>query len=88
MNGARLDRRPQRAVGLALMCAVPKFALSGEGAQLDKAIKHLLRADVPEPKFTDAGGVDEVEAGKVEQPRGGRGMHALVVHSRQPAHRR
>ena len=59
---------------------------AGERAQLDKAIKHLLRADVPEPKFADAGGVDEVEACEVEQPRGGCRMHAFVVHSREATH--
>ena len=88
MNCARLDRCLQCAVGFALMRTVPKFTLPCERPQFNKAIENLLRAYMPKPELADTGGVDQIEAGKVKQSRRGCSVHALVVHSRQPTHRR
>src|SRR5471030_1892934 len=50
------------AARIAAMFAVAEFTVANEGAEFDKALRDLLRGQVPQTEFTYSRGVNDVAA--------------------------
>src|SRR5206468_12415093 len=67
------DRGPNRTIGLVVVGAVAEPALAEKAAELGVGLIEVARADAPQGKGADSGGVDQLEIGFGAQQPGGRG---------------
>jgi hypothetical protein len=79
-NLAILVRLQNGAAGFLLVLAVAEFAVANKRMQFNKTGQNLVSAHVPEAKFANAGGVDEMATfRKVKQLGGGGRVRAFLV---------